>query len=100
MDFAGSHTESDCVNRARGLSRQPWSGGARQRCSAGVKWVLRIRGVSPRPANDVGIYLAKFIVDLEKSGYFETVELVRDILTPDEEDYCPDYPGSKAANGC
>lgn len=54
---------------------------------AGVKWVLRIRGVSPRPANDVGIYLAKFIVDLEKSGYFETVELVRDILTPDEEDY-------------
>jgi hypothetical protein len=51
----------------------------------GSNWILRIRGMSENPPNDVGIYLAQLIVALEKSKYFSDVKLVEDMFS-DEED--------------
>jgi len=51
------------------------------------KWVVRIKGISPNPPNDVGIYVARFIVELEKSGYFSDVKLEQEMFTPERKDY-------------
>ena len=37
--------------------------------------VLRMQGISYKPPNDVRVYLAKFMVDLRRSGYFSDVTL-------------------------
>ena len=46
-----------------------------------------MRGVSVKPPNDVGIYLARFILDLEKSGYFSEVVLKETETPPEQEEY-------------
>lgn len=51
------------------------------------KWVVRIQGISRNPPNDVGIYVAQFIVELEKSGYFSNVKLEQELFTQEENDY-------------
>ncbi len=50
-------------------------------------WVIRIQGGSRKPPNDVGVYLAQFILELEKSGYFSEVKLERDLFIEDGEEY-------------
>ncbi|MCJ7812947.1 pilus assembly protein PilM, partial [bacterium] len=49
-----------------------------------VNWIVRIQGVSKNPSNDVGIYLAQLIVELEKSQYFSDVELAEEQLIQEE----------------
>jgi Tfp pilus assembly PilM family ATPase len=49
--------------------------------------IVLMRGVSVKPPNDVGIYLARFILDLEKSGYFSEVVLKETETPPEQEEY-------------
>ncbi len=47
-------------------------------------WIVRIQGVSNKPSNDVGIYLAQLMVELEKSQYFSEVTLTDEQLIQEE----------------
>lgn len=53
----------------------------------GEQWILKLQGMSPRPTNDIGIYMGKFIVELERSGYFSEVQLVKDFYEPEAKQY-------------
>ena len=55
--------------------------------------IVRIQGVSPKPSNDVRIYLAKLIVELEKSGYFSDVKFENDLYAPEENQYSFEFVG-------
>ena len=66
---------------------------------AAKPWILRLRGTSPKPANDVGIYLAQLFVELEKSGYFSRVELVKDFYSDDDEEYYFELLGTLEKSG-
>jgi len=50
-------------------------------------WIVVIKGMSTKPNNDVGIYLAKLIVDMEKSGYFSDVKLEKDEWNEEHDSY-------------
>ncbi|MBN2030884.1 pilus assembly protein PilM [bacterium] len=47
-------------------------------------WIVRIEGVSNKPSNDVGIYLAQLMVELEKSQYFSNVTLADEQVIQEE----------------
>ena len=51
------------------------------------KKIVKIRGVSHRPSNDVKIHLAKLIDELEKSGYFSDVKFEKDIYDEEAKEY-------------
>ncbi len=48
--------------------------------------VVKLKGISQAPPNDLGVYLAQFIMDLEKSGYFSSVT-IKETETPGQKDY-------------
>ncbi len=52
-----------------------------------ANWIVRIYGVSQKPPNDIGIYLAQLIVELEKSKYFSKVELEYNALLSEGDEY-------------
>ena len=60
--------------------------------------IVRIQGVSHKPSNDVRIYLAKLIVELEKSGYFSDVKFEKDTYAPEENQYGFEFVGYLAGN--
>ena len=66
---------------------------------AAKPWILRLRGTSPKPANDVGIYLAQLFVELEKSGYFSRVELVKDFYADEDNEYFFELLGTLDQSG-
>ncbi|MCK5145887.1 pilus assembly protein PilM [bacterium] len=49
--------------------------------------IVKIAGWTPKPANDVGVILAQFIVDLEKSGYFSKVSLERQFFSEEDKEF-------------
>ncbi len=49
-----------------------------------LDWVVRIGGVSKNPSNDVSIYLAQLIFELEKSQYFSDVALEEEQFIQEE----------------
>ena len=55
--------------------------------------IVRVRGESIEPGNDVRIYLAQLIVELEKSGYFSDVKFESDIFSPEENIYAFEIVG-------
>lgn len=52
-----------------------------------IKWRIHVMGTSKQPSSDVGIYLAQFIVELEKSGYFSNVNLIKEFVDEDTKKY-------------
>jgi len=63
-----------------------------------LRKIVRIQGVSHKPSNDVRIYLAKLIVELEKSGYFSDVKFEKDNYAPEENQYGFEFVGYLAGN--
>jgi len=51
------------------------------------KTVLKLTGWTKNPPNDVGIYLAKFVVDLEKSGFFSDITVGHEELIEEDKSY-------------
>jgi len=51
------------------------------------KWRIHVHGGTRKPSSDVGIYLAQFIVELEKSGYFSQVDLISDHINEETKEY-------------
>lgn len=62
-------------------------------------WIVRLRGTSQKPPNDVGIYLAQLIVELEGSGYFNDVKLVKDYFLPEQDEYWFELVGTLKQGG-
>jgi len=50
-------------------------------------WIVRIEGANEKPSSDVGIYMAQFIMELEKSGYFSKIELQKEIFSAERKNY-------------
>jgi len=50
-------------------------------------WILRMKGLNHKPPNDLGIFIAQFIVALEKTGYFTQVKLEKGIANTAEDQY-------------
>ncbi len=50
-------------------------------------WILRMKGLNHKPPNDLGIFIAQFIVALEKTGYFTQVKLEKGIANKAEDQY-------------
>jgi len=48
---------------------------------------LKLSGLALKPPNDVGIFLAQFIVDLEKSGYFSQVTLDKQLMSEEDQEF-------------
>ena len=70
-----------------GKDRNPAQKKQKQDADEPERWVVRIRGGSRKPPNDVGVYLGQFILGLEKSGYFSGVMLEKDLYIEDGEEY-------------
>jgi len=51
------------------------------------KWLVRLTGVNKNPPNDYGIFVAQFIVNLERSGYFTEVKLESENLAKETKTY-------------
>ncbi len=51
------------------------------------QWVLKIKGASMSPRNDVRIYVGKFIMELKKSGYFADVDLTNELYDTEINHY-------------
>ena len=51
------------------------------------KWRIHVQGGCRKASSDVGIYLARFIVELEKSGYFSQVNLISDHIDEETNEY-------------
>ncbi len=65
----------------------------RQKDNEKPKWIVRVRGVNKNPPSDVGIYVAKLIVELEKSGYFSEVKMENDGFSPENKEYAFEIVG-------
>jgi type IV pilus assembly protein PilM len=50
-------------------------------------WMILMRGFVKDPPNDIGIDMARFVVDLEKSGYFSKVVMENPQIPSEEEEY-------------
>ncbi len=59
----------------------------RQKGEEKPKWIVRVKGINRKPPSDVGIYVAKLIVELEKSGYFSEVKMEGDEFSPENKEY-------------
>jgi len=51
------------------------------------KTVLKLGGWTKNPPYDIGVYLAKFVVELEKSGYFDEVVVNEEEYIEEENSY-------------
>ncbi|MCD6116312.1 pilus assembly protein PilM [bacterium] len=51
------------------------------------KTVLKMAGWTKNPPNDAGIYLAKFVVELEKSGFFSEVTVGHEETSEEDKSY-------------
>jgi len=50
-------------------------------------WILEMSGMSKVKKPELGVYVAQFMVDLEKSGYFESVSMPYEEYIEDEDLY-------------
>ena len=48
---------------------------------------LMLSGLAVKPPNDVGVFLAQFMVDLEKSGYFSGVTLEQQLISEEDQEF-------------
>lgn len=50
-------------------------------------WQLVLSGETKNPAEDIRIAVAQFVLELERSGYFTSIELTKDILADDRSSF-------------
>lgn len=75
------------INLQLGKEEEQKRGGRANTADTPTRTIVRLRGVSHKPGNDIRIYLAKLIVEMEKSGYFSDVQFQRDTFSPEEDEY-------------